>query len=98
MELRDEGSGAVGPRRIGFAATGRPVEFDVITTGPVQLKHGNGQTTVVACDEKDFDSRWDTLGVLTQIGVRAVGRPIVAPAEHRFSLPANAPSRPERPS
>jgi hypothetical protein len=68
-----------GPRFLGFYSTGKDIVIDVISlrvTGPAD---------VAPTDESDVDRlkfsgwrhSWDRLGALHQMGVRAVGRPIL---------------------
>ncbi len=54
---------------LGWHATGRMVQIPVISV----CRSGNPLTT----DPGDWHHSWDRLGALAQIGVRAVGRPVL---------------------
>ncbi len=59
-------------RGLGFEGTGRPVHLKVISTGKAALD-GGGTLTGAELNH----TRWDSLSAIGQIGVQALGRPVL---------------------
>ena len=60
-------------RGLGFNATGRPVHVKVLSVGAATIDNSGALTAATLSD-----CRWDSLSVMGQIGVQALGRPILS--------------------
>jgi hypothetical protein len=60
---------ARGSTFLGWHATGRPVRIPVVSIAP--------GSDPLAAKAGEWHHQWDRLGALAQIGVRAVGRPVL---------------------